>query len=89
MCILLDNKDKKGDNGRLIGYSYLVIGTRSAGKFETVPSTNYMAQPHVQHMGTTWDILESFGTTLQQYQDNCETILGQLWDHFATISGQL
>ena len=48
-----------------------------------------MAQPHVQHMGTTWDILESFGTTLQQYQDNCETILWQLWDNILTSYGQV
>ena len=46
-----------------------------------------MAQPHVQHMGTTWDILESFGTTLQQYQDNCETILWLLWDNILTSYG--
>ena len=38
-------------------------------------------------MGTTWDILESFGTTLQQYQDNCETILWQLWDNILTSYG--
>ena len=27
---------------RLIGYSYLVLGTRSAAKFEQVPSTNWV-----------------------------------------------
>ena len=31
----------KGYNWGLIGYSYLVLGTRSAAKFETVPSTNF------------------------------------------------
>ena len=40
ICIMLYNKDKKGYDGRLIWYSYLVLGTRSAAKFEKVPSTN-------------------------------------------------
>ena len=40
-CILLYNRDKeKGYNRRLIWYSYLVLGTRSAAKFEKVPSTS-------------------------------------------------
>ena len=38
-CILL-YKIRKGYNRRLIGYSYLVLGTRSAAKFEKVPSTS-------------------------------------------------
>ena len=37
---MLYNKDKKGYNWRLIGYSYLVLGTRSEAKFEKVPSTS-------------------------------------------------
>ena len=40
ICIMLYNKDKKGYNRRLIWYSYLVLGTRSAAKFEKVPSTS-------------------------------------------------
>ena len=40
ICIMLYNKDKKGYDGRLIWYSYLVLGTRSAAKFEKVPSTS-------------------------------------------------
>ena len=42
-CILLYNKDKEKVIKiirRLIGYSYLVLGTRSAAKFEKVPSTS-------------------------------------------------
>ena len=41
ICIMLYNKDKKGYNRRLIWYSYLVLGTRSAAKFEKVPSTSF------------------------------------------------
>ena len=44
ICILLFKKTKKkGYNRRLIGYSHLVLGTRSAAKFEQVPSTSYKA----------------------------------------------
>ena len=34
------DKYKKGYNRRLIEYSHLVLGTRSAAKFEKVPSTS-------------------------------------------------
>ena len=38
---MLYNKDEeKGYDQRLMGYSYLVRSTRSAAKFEKVPSTN-------------------------------------------------
>ena len=43
ICIMLYNKDKKGYNRRLIWYSYLVLGTRSAAKFEKVPSTSKLS----------------------------------------------
>ena len=44
ICILLFKKTKKkGYNWRLIGYSHLVLGTRSAAKFDQVPSTSYTA----------------------------------------------
>ena len=38
ICIMLYNKDKKGYDGRLIWYSYLVLGTRSAAKFPALVS---------------------------------------------------
>ena len=44
ICILLFKKaKKKGYNQRLIVFSYLVLGTRSAAKFEQVPSTSFKA----------------------------------------------
>ena len=39
ICTLLFDKYKKGYNRRLIEYSHLVLGTRSAAKFEQVPSS--------------------------------------------------
>ena len=40
ICTLLFDKYKKGYNRRLIEYGHLVLGTRSAAKFEQVPSSN-------------------------------------------------
>ena len=42
ICTLLFDKYKKGYNRRLIEYGHLVLGTRSAAKFEQVPrSTDF------------------------------------------------
>ena len=38
------DKYKKGYNRRLIEYGHLVLGTRSAAKFEQVPSSNWHTQ---------------------------------------------
>ena len=40
ICTLLFDKYKKGYNRRLIEYGHLVLGTRSAAKFEQVPRSN-------------------------------------------------
>ena len=40
ICTLLFDKYKKGYNPRLIEYSRLVLGTRSAAKFEQVPRSS-------------------------------------------------
>ena len=40
------DKYKKGYNQRLIEYGHLVLGTRSAAKFEQVPSSSFYASFH-------------------------------------------
>ena len=42
ICTLLFDKYKKGYNRRLIEYGHLVLGTRSAAKFEQVPSSSIL-----------------------------------------------
>ena len=42
ICIMFYNKDKEKVT---IGYSYLLVGTHSATKFEKVPSTNEYTSP--------------------------------------------
>ena len=48
--------DKKGYNRRLIEYGHLVLGTRSAAKFEQVPSSNDKAP--------VWIVLKKLGEEL-------------------------